>query len=269
MKPIFIDAVSVCSPGLASWEVAQAVFQHQLDFAPTPLERYKPTKLPANERRRATQLIRLTFKVCESIAAEQHINMSDFASVFTSSHGDSYIIDQISRALTLSEKLVSPTQFHNSVHNSAAGYWGIATGSTLPSCSLSAGEDSFITGLLEAICLSHALGKSTLLAAYDITPPSPLLQKLPIPQDFACAFALSPVETSHSMAKLTLDFFNDESMATQVDTSLENTELEHLRTHNPAARALPLLQALASKSSETKTLHFVQNHSIAMTVTPC
>ena len=49
------------------------------------------------------------------------------------------------------ERLISPTRFHNSVHNAAAGYWGIATGATPAANALCADDASFGAGLLEAL----------------------------------------------------------------------------------------------------------------------
>ena len=52
--------------------------------------------------------------------------------VFTSSGGDGRNCHEICAALASAERLISPTRFHNSVHNAAAGYWGIATGAPRP-----------------------------------------------------------------------------------------------------------------------------------------
>ena len=47
---------------------------------------------------------------------------------------------------------LSPTRFHNSVHNAPAGYWGIATGAHGPHrLRLCAYDASFAAGLLEAL----------------------------------------------------------------------------------------------------------------------
>ena len=50
---------------------------------------------------------------------------------------------------------ISPTRFHNSVHNAAAGYWGIATGATAAANALCAYDASFGAGLLEALTQVH------------------------------------------------------------------------------------------------------------------
>ena len=49
--------------------------------------------------------------------------------VFASGNGDGITVGAILEMLTKPDGFVSPTQFHNSVHNAAAGYWSIGTGS--------------------------------------------------------------------------------------------------------------------------------------------
>ena len=49
------------------------------------------------------------------------------ATVFTSSGGDGDNCHAICETLATTDRLISPTRFHNSVHNAPAGYWSIAT----------------------------------------------------------------------------------------------------------------------------------------------
>ena len=49
-------------------------------------------------------------------------------SVFASTHGDLAITDYMCETLATDPTAVSPTKFHNSVHNAAAGYWTIGYG---------------------------------------------------------------------------------------------------------------------------------------------
>src|SRR3546814_15018794 len=60
------------------------------------------------------------------------------------------ILQRSSAALATPERIVSPTDFHNSVHNAAAGYWGIGTGSRAPSTTLAGYDAAFALGLLES-----------------------------------------------------------------------------------------------------------------------
>lgn len=243
-QSVYLEAVGLAAPGLPSWQASQAILAGEQDYTPAALERYKPSQLPPNEARRATELVRMAFRVCEDLMGHTRQAMADCANVFASSGGDYPIIDQICRSLTEPERLVSPTQFHNSVHNSAAGYWSIASGSRLPSSSLSAYDDSFCAGLLEAISLCNTERLPTLLVVYDIKPPAPLSAKRLIPVEFGVAFLLSPERTAASMAQLQLSLLGREQAATQA-----GAQLESLRLANPAARSLPLLEMLAQKKS--------------------
>lgn len=169
--------------------------------------------------------------------------MDSCASVFASSGGDYPIIDQICRSLCEPERLVSPTQFHNSVHNSAAGYWSIATGSRHPSTSLSAYDDSFAAGLLEAVCLCQQEQLPTLLVVYDIVPPNPLGAKRQIPVEFGVALLLTPQPGEQALAQLQVSL-GGKGIASQTLPTLES-----LRLANPAARSLPLLGQIAQGKS--------------------
>ena len=56
----------------------------------------------------------------------------DAAVVFASGDADGENLHHILESLATPEHEVSPTRFHNSVHNAAAGYWNIATGARTP-----------------------------------------------------------------------------------------------------------------------------------------
>ena len=142
-----------------------------LSLTPEP-KRYQPQSLPRNERRRATDLVRLSFRVLEMLPDD--MDRQNLNAVFASSGGDYDVVDRISRGLATPEKQISPTDFHNSVHNAAAGYWSIASQCHRASTSISAGDESFSVGLQEATLLCLAEQRMTILVAYDVAPPEPL-----------------------------------------------------------------------------------------------
>lgn len=267
MLNCYLNAIGLAAPGLPDWRASTPILQGLSTYEPTPLDKYKPELLPPNERRRATELVRMAFRVCEELMSSSAIPMADCASVFASSGGDYPIIDQICRSLCDSERLVSPTQFHNSVHNSAAGYWSIATGSRQPSTSLSAYDDSFAVGLLEAMCLCQQEQLPTLLAVYDIQPPYPLGGKRQIPVEFGVALLLTPNATGQDLVQLQLD-----PISIPTHTSLASTmtqpALEVLRQANPAARALPLLELVAQSKAGTLVFECANQQALQLTVQP-
>ncbi|MEJ2417949.1 MAG: beta-ketoacyl synthase chain length factor [Exilibacterium sp.] len=259
-----IESVAVAGPGLASWPQSRSVLSGSIPYTHSDLERYKPHMLPANERRRATDLIRLAFRVCEQVVDKSPVPVSQLAAVFASSGGDYQIVDQICRTLATPERAVSPTQFHNSVHNSAAGYWSIATGSQAPSVSLSAYDATFASGLLEAGMLSRVENLPTLLAVYDSKPPAPLQRKRSIDAPFGVAFLLTPEPTPGSLAQLSLKRVPDRVQ----EDSAHSPELEAMRLKNPAARVLPLLELLAKNESGCCRLNLPGSQHIAIDLEP-
>jgi len=88
------------------------------------------------------------------------------AFVFTCRHGE---LERNFRILTAlaEEKMVSPTDFTMSVHNSAVGQLAIMLGAPTISTSISAGEDSFHQGIIEVIALLRNGFKRILLVDYE------------------------------------------------------------------------------------------------------
>ena len=198
--------------------------------------------LPPNERRRATAAVRLAFRVAEDAMNRSEFQPAELAGVFASSEADTGILHRLCAALADEARAVSPTDFHNSVHNAAAGYWSIAAGAKLPSVSLSAYDASFVVGLLEAMTLVHGDDCKVLFAAYDIRPPEPLYATRPLAMAMGVALVLTPQRSARTLASL-------EVMPTQAaETIMADAALESLRRSNPAGRALPLLRLLATRA---------------------
>jgi len=249
---IHIHSVGLLAPGLPSWSEAQSVLSGQSVWEPNEIIRHKPQILPPNERRRATDVARLVFKTSEEAldAMDDKEELSTtMAAVFASSGGDYQVIHNICTALSKPEREVSPTQFHNSVHNAPAGYWSIATGSQAPSTSLSAFDYSFIAGLLEASLLLKT-ESTVMLSCYDNTPGFPLSEKRQITQPFSVSFILGSEAREHDCGKLIVKDVADAGGNTEESKSLH---LENLRQANPAARSLPLLESLVSKVAQSMT----------------
>src|SRR5262249_551245 len=141
----------------------------------------QPQCLPATERRRTPASVKLALAVGLEASAHAGADPAQLAAVFSSSGADGQNCHEICEALATSERLISPTRFHNSVHNAAAGYWGIATGATPVSTALCAYDASFGAGLLEAMTYLHTEAAPVLLIVYDTVHPEPLRRARPIP----------------------------------------------------------------------------------------
>lgn len=242
MKTLYLQALEVLTPGLHGWAQARAIFRHEQALLPADDQapKYQANLLPPNEKRRATSLTRMVFHLGDLLLRQSpQLDPSRWQSVFASSGGDYPIIDNICRELAQDGDL-SPTQFHNSVHNAVAGYWSIATGSKAQSTSISAYDSTFAAGLLEAATIA-ALGQDpVLLCVYDGVAVGPLRHARPIAQHFACALLLSHQPQDNTWGSFTLSLTDNASIS-----RCDHPLLEQTRLLNSAARALPLLQAIA------------------------
>lgn len=243
-----VGGIGLVAPGMADWAAAQPLLRGEQLWQPTALAAPKPDLLPANERRRTTTLIRLALAAAEQACSQAGVAPEGLASVFASAEGDTEIVERLCTALNMAGKPVSPTQFHNSVHNAPAGYWAIAAGARLPSTSITAGVASFAAGLLDALCYLQAEQAPVLLIAYDVALPDSLSAHGDVQQPFACALLLSP---SGEGPRLLLDGI------TTGEPSAVRADLDALRRANPAAQALPLLHGLANGKAERLALRYV------------
>jgi len=236
---VWLESVGIAAPGLISWNAAREVLRGTQPYARSDVPPYAPSLLPPNERRRATPTVRIAFQAAEDAVQGSSIAAAELATVFASSDADLNIIHRISHALTQTPRLVSPTDFHNSVHNAAAGYWSIAVGARAPSSTISAYDFSFAAGLAEACTLVEIEQLNTLLVAFDLPPPQPLYAKRPIACTAGVALVLTPTRTAKSFAQLSC------APSRESITTASTPALEELRRGNPATAALPLLEKIA------------------------
>jgi 3-oxoacyl-(acyl-carrier-protein) synthase len=147
---VFVEGIGLRGPGLEGWAASRPILAGAVPFAAAPVILPPPALLPAAERRRAVPPVKLALAVGSEALQQAGRDPSGVATVFTSSGGDGDTVHEILRVLATAEREVSPTRFHNSVHNAPSGYWTIATGSREPSTTLCAHDASFAAGLLEA-----------------------------------------------------------------------------------------------------------------------
>jgi hypothetical protein len=259
---VHLDALGLVGPGLASWRAGCGVLADESGYRTGDVPRCTPELLPANERRRVSSTVRIALKVAEEAMTSSSLPMDGVCSVFATRDGDTEIIDKICVALAQPEHPVSPTQFHNSVHNAAAGYWAIAAHSPMPSTTVSAYEASFVAGLMEACAQLEAEARPVLLVAYDYPAPPPLAACVGDYPPFAVAMVLSPDATPQSRR------LRVETVRGQPVGAMECDALERLRAGNPAACGLPLLRALARGEAGRIVLSHVNGLQLAVDVEP-
>ncbi len=260
----YIDGIGLIGPGLADWPAACDVLKGGTPYQPQKTVIPAPAMLPPAERRRCGPIVKLSLAVGYQAAAAAARDVASLATVFSASGGDGGNCHEICEMLASSDRQISPTRFHNSVHNAAAGYWSIASGSMAPSSVLCAFDGSFGAGLLEALAQVVVDKAPVLLIACDTTYPEPLRKTRPIPDEFGVALAFSPHATGNSLARITLA-----TSATQAASQMDDAALEQLRQAIPAARSLPLLQAIARHDAATLVLDYLDDNRLRVDVAPC
>ncbi len=263
---VYVEGIGLMGPGLNGWKDSMALLTHPGRWAMAPLCVPDPIQLPAVERRRAGQTVRLSLAVGFEAHANAHRDPSRTGTVFTSSGGDNPLLHMNCEALASPTPELSPTRFHNSVHNAPAGYWGIATQSHESSTSLCAFDASFAVGLLHAAVQVAIDRKAVALIAYDVPYLAPISQLRPITSAFATALLLAPDKTANSMA--CLDIVRTDSRES-VSLSSMDPGLVELSRGVPAARALPLLFAFALATAMTVDMEELPGHRLLIQVFPC
>ena len=258
----FVRAIGVLGPGLRDWPSAAAVLAGSESYTPAPTEMPPPVTLPPAERRRVGATVRLALSAAQQALAATDLDVAQLATVFAASGGDGAICHEFCATLASSDRQISPTRFHNSVHNAASGYWSIAMRSTAPSTALSAYDGSFAAGLLEALAQLTVRAAPVLLVSYDGTYPEPLHAKRPIAAAFACALLLAPRPETGTCARI------EAALVQAPGDTLEDKPLESLRRGVPAARSLPLLRQLASGERGRVVIDYLAGLQLALEVVP-
>jgi hypothetical protein len=268
---LWVEGVGLAGPGLTGWAASRSVLAGDAAYVRSRTVVTPSALLPAAERRRTGVPVKLALAVGAEAFANADRDPALTATVFTSSGGDSENVHQICETLASPEREISPTRFHNSVHNAAAGYWSIATGSREPSTSLCAYDWSFAAGLLEAAVQVATDRKAVALIAYDQHYPPPLHAVRPIDADFGVALVLAPERTARSFATLDVTFISFVPLAAGAApaTPMALPALEAVRNTVPAGRSLPLLAALARLASETVILDSGAGSHLRVSIAPC
>lgn len=139
------------------------VFANQIELEQQTLIFPELKTIPAMQRRRLSAFAKMTLHCALEASGEyQH----DVASVFSSRHGDLHKTSKLISDVASKEAL-SPTHFGLSVHNAVGGLFSIFTGNKAPLNAVSAGEDSFFMGLVDAVAKLHYHGYQRILYVYS------------------------------------------------------------------------------------------------------
>jgi hypothetical protein len=169
---------------------------------PTPaVEKPEAALLEGPLRRRATPLTRMAVEVFQQATRQADRDPASIPTVWATAHGEHTAAIKLLEMMQRGEGRLSPTHFHNSVHNTAGGYASIATGNVAPSTTLTGGSELVASALLEAWCLLESSGRDVALVLADEALQSPF-ERTDARTPLAIALLLSQ-QPEHTLGMLT------------------------------------------------------------------
>ncbi len=262
----YVIGVSVWGPGLEGWEASRPMLAGLADYMASESPPPTPAMLSATERRRTSLVVRLALNVAQAATAMAGLTPDTLRNVFGTSNGDGAVVGAILESLTSGDGQVSPTQFHNSVHNAASGYWTIAAGSRQPATCVGCHDATMGAALLKAMAEVEVERVPLLLCVYDASMPPPLAARRPTEGAFAAGFVLTPDDNGNALALLDARYVADP--APDGAGELDAAGLRELSRANPAARSLRLLQALARGEADRFSVELLDGY-LEIGVEPC
>jgi len=262
---MFIQSIGVAGSHFKTWKELQAVFNGTNALSDEPSEIFKTTILKPNEARRTSVTIKMVLQAAEETLSQSAFTANQLFSVFISSDGDPNILQSICQELATEDKFISPTQFHNSVHNAPAGYWSIGHQAMKGANSLACGDSSLAGGLVEASSLLDAGEDAILLVCFDLKSPSPLNSARAINYSLAHSMIITQDQQAESICAVDFDI---KSNADDVSI-MQNAALSDYCNDSPASRGLPFLEALASPEAKNIVLHYSSSLVLDLNMFPC
>ncbi|MBS0382632.1 MAG: beta-ketoacyl synthase chain length factor [Proteobacteria bacterium] len=262
-RTVAVTGIGAWLQGAPDWPALRGVLRGERGLDDAAPSKPAAAALPAAERRRAPEGVRLAVEVAAQACAAAACDPATLPCVFASTYGELAITDYVCATLAHAPLELSPTQFHNSVLNAPAGYWTIATGCTAASSAVTAHHRSFAAGLLEALALAHAEHTPVLFACCDVASSGPLATMTRTTLAFGTALVLSPLASNGARVHWSL---REGRASTLPPIALA---LRVVASDNPAnAHALALLSALAADAHATLALPLSTGLSLAMEIAP-
>ena len=262
-RTLFIESIAFWAPRLPGWELARAAFRSEGGLVQPPAARPAPELMAPIQRRRAPDTVVLALEVASRAVQQAGRQAEQLPSVFVSAHGDLAINDGMCRTLAEAPTLVSPTKFHNSVHNAASGYWTMSTGCMQASTALTAFEHSFAAGLLEAASQCAADDGAVLLVGYDIEARGALKSVTRSRGMLAAALVIAPLRSERSVAVLQWSLHHAPAFACAL-----RSEAARSLADNAMIDVVPLLEALAANRPETLLMPLSPMMSLKIEIGP-
>lgn len=238
---VWLSGIGISAAGVLDWESARAVIRGERRFEPMEYAYRAPELLSGAERRRCPASVKLALDVSEQARIMAGVEGADLSGVFASMTGDGPIVTRSLVTLADNPHYLSPTDFHNSVHNAAVGYWAIATGSRHGATSLTAAEESIAVALLKAAMQVLLDDVPVMLCAYEVPFPAPLDAAVGIPVPFGAAFVMHRERPATGLASLDISLEEGDGAPSRPLRDFWSGLFET----NPAARAIPLVEQIA------------------------
>jgi hypothetical protein len=226
MDTVSIQSMAACSADDSLGETLEiAVFALDVSVIPVAL------------RRRSSLPIRLAVNAALNACKTAGVDASETPSLFASIGGEMMITDQLCLELAKPVVHISPTQFHNSVHNAAAAYWSIITGCQQASSAMAGGEQTIAMALVEAWSQLACQGGNLLLVCYEERWPDHVEPGFG-QHAIAYAMVLSAQTDQQTIGQYSRPRLSEQP--TSIDSEL--TKLIHM---DPLLALTPLFQALS------------------------
>ncbi len=168
-----LRAVGVWTTGYAdaqAWARREASGPSEEPAARAP----KAELLPPMLRRRTSLLTRMAAEVAAQAITGAGFDPAHVSVIYGSVYGEIRTTLDLLGALLVPDAPLSPTKFHNSVHNTAAGYVSIAAQNRGGNAALTAGRSTLAMGLLECAGLIAAGAAAAVLVIAEESLPEPL-----------------------------------------------------------------------------------------------
>jgi hypothetical protein len=261
LGPLAIAGAAFWAPTLPGWPLARAALRGEAAPQDPPARRPAPELLPPAERRRAPDSVALALEAASAAVAASGLAPQSLPSVFVSAHGDLAISDHLCSMLASTPTLISPTRFHNSVLNAAAGYWTMGVGCHEASTALTAFEHSFANGLLIAATQCLADERPVLLVGFDVPAAGALRSVTRSEGLLAVALVLSTDMSGQRIASF------DAALGPRTEGSAApapSSPAAQSLAGNALADALPFFEALARDDTPALILPLSPRQSLSL-----
>jgi hypothetical protein len=244
---------------VAGWDAFSAAVTAATE-PPQRLPEPFPELLPAREGRRAPLHVRLALEAGLQACRTNGVDPAQVMTVFASAMGDAQITEYMCRTLAGPDPALSPTRFHNSVHNAASGYWSIGACNRHAGTAVAAQQFTFAMAVLEAAALAAAERHVVLLVVHDVAAPAPLDAICANRQPFAAGIILDSTPGASDWLPVRIE----SGPPGPADSALAIPWLSVLAAENYSARGLPLLVAMAGTGLFPVILPAGTSHCLAI-----